>query len=148
MHIYIYIYTCICIYLYLYMYMHIYIYIYIYIYIHVYAYIYIYIYIHVPGSSRRSLFQPLIQEAEISAANIKNRLWFEKMPLLPCENLMLLALIVLHHLVPPHPPIITHPRIPVELPPELLACSAAQMGKWLLIMEGKTKYKLRGYPQR
>ena len=38
--------------------------------------------IYIPGSSRCSLFPPLITEAKIIASNSGKRLWFEKMPLL------------------------------------------------------------------
>lgn len=36
---------------------------------------------YIPGSSRCSLFPPLITEAKIIASNSGKRLWFEKMPL-------------------------------------------------------------------
>ena len=39
------------------------------------------IYIYIPGSSRCSLFPPLITEARMIASNSGKRLWFEKMPL-------------------------------------------------------------------
>ena len=46
--------------------------------------------VYIPGSSRCSLFPPLITEAKIIASNSGKRLWFEKMPLpllgLPFES--------------------------------------------------------------
>ena len=49
---------------------------------YMYTIINVIVYIYIPGSSKYSLFPPLITEAKIIASNSGKRLWFEKMPLL------------------------------------------------------------------